>query len=88
MTTKIKAEHEAKMTSWTYFALCVFVGLAPYGLFMACLPLFDHFNCQLSWQSVCGGPSWVARLADAVTGISWLVVLTFPVSVASQACTP
>jgi hypothetical protein len=81
MATTTKAEHGTKMIGWKYFAICVFVGLAPYGLLMASLPLFDHFNCKLSWQTVCGGPSWVVPLADAVTGISWLVILTFPMSV-------
>ena len=81
MTTETKAEHETSMISWKYFALCAIVGLAPYGLLMASLPLFDHFNCKLSWQTVCGGPSWVVPLADAVTGISWLAIPTFPMSV-------
>jgi hypothetical protein len=81
MTTDTKAEHSTQMISWKYFVICVFAGLAPYGLLMASLPLFDHFNCKLSWQAVCDGPSWVVALANAVTGISWLVILTFPMSV-------
>jgi len=82
MTTEIKDEPAEKMIGWRYFVLCGFAGVAPYGLLMACLPLFHHFNCKLSLQkTVCDGPSWVVPLADAVTGFSWLVMLTLPVSV-------
>lgn len=35
------------MIGWQYFVLCIFGGLAPYGRLMACLPLFNHFNCKL-----------------------------------------
>ncbi|CAN7287072.1 hypothetical protein [Polaromonas sp. LjRoot131] len=80
MTTEAKDESTEKVIGWRYFALCGFAGLAPYGLLMACLPLFRHFNCRLSWRTVCDGHSWVVTLADAVTGFSWLVILTFPLS--------
>lgn len=81
MTTETQDEPTEKLIGWRYFALCGFAGLAPYGLLMACLPLFDHFNCKLSWQAVCEGHSWVTAMANAVTGFSWLVMLTFPMSV-------
>lgn len=48
MAKKIKAEHEAKTISWTYFALCVFLGLAPYGLFMACSNIISDTGTVLS----------------------------------------
>ena len=80
MTSSPKPRTDEKMIGWRFFALCVLGGLAPYGLLMACLPLFDHFNCRLSWATVCDGPSWVVLLANAVTGFSWLVMLTLPVS--------
>ena len=85
MTTETQDEPVENMIGWRYFALCGAAGLAPYGLLMACVPLFDHFNCKLSWQAVCDGHSWVAAMANAVTGFSWLVMLTFPLSVISQA---
>jgi hypothetical protein len=81
MTPETKKEPIEKMIGWRYFALCGVAGLAPYGLLMACLPLLYHFNCKLSWQAVCDGPSWVAPLANAVTRFSWLVMLTLPLSV-------
>lgn len=76
-----QAEAAEKMIGWRFFALCVFGGLAPYGLFIVCLPLFDYFNCKFAWQPVCDGPLWLVPLVNAVTGFSWLVMLTFPVSV-------
>jgi hypothetical protein len=81
MTTETQDEPTEKMIGWRYFVLCGLAGIAPYGLLMASLPLFHHFSCKLSWQTVCDGPSWVVPLADAVTGFSWLVMLTLPVSV-------
>jgi len=80
MTSDITSESAEKMIGWRFFALCAFSGIAPYGLLMACLPLFNHFNCKLSWQTVCDGPVWVVSMVNAATGFSWLVMLTLPVS--------
>jgi hypothetical protein len=74
MTSGEKTEPVEKMIGWRFFALCVLGGLAPYGLLMACLPLFDHFNCRLSWFTVCDGPPWVVQLVIFFIGgvaINW-----------------
>ena len=49
MTTELKGKNKTGMISWKYFLLCICGGLAPYGLLMACLPLFNHFDCKLDW---------------------------------------
>jgi len=70
----------SKSPTWRFFIIWVIVGSAPLLPLLLSQPILTAYNCHSGVMVSCSASGWVLSLANAVYGISWLVLFTFPLA--------